>query len=62
VTPGWENFAVISGSAAGALIGREGRRGGPTGDGPEDHLARLAAAEVLALLGGVVNAWLFLTR
>ena len=162
MTPGWENFAVISGSAAGALtgllfvavslnrdrivshaplrseaaqtlvlfllalllslllvipgdsartlgivlvalaivsgtililIGREGRRGRLTGDGPEDRLARLvdtvspnlvtmlvtvvagclqiaganglywlAAAEVLALVSGVVNAWLFLTR
>ena len=162
MTPGWENFAVISGSAAGALTGllfvavslnrdrivshpalrgeagqtlvlfllalllslllvipgdsarilgivlvalaivagaiqiltwRSGRRSSATGDGPEDRLARLvdavspnlltvlltivagclqiaganglywlAAAEVAALVGGVVNAWLFLTR
>jgi mannose/fructose/N-acetylgalactosamine-specific phosphotransferase system component IID len=162
VTPGWENFAVISGSAAGALTGllfvavslnrdrivshpalrgeagqtlvlfllalllalllvipgdsarilgivlvalaivagaiqiltwRGGRRSSATGDAPADRLARLvdavspnlltvlltivagclqiaganglywvAAAEVAALVGGVVNAWLFLTR
>ena len=162
MTPGWENFAVVSGSAAGALTGllfvavslnrdrivshpalrgeagqtlvlfllalllslllvipgdsarilgivlvalaivagaiqiltwRGSRRSSATGVGPEDRLARLvdavspnlltvlltivagclqiaganglywvAAAEVAALVGGVVNAWLFLTR
>jgi hypothetical protein len=40
----------------GELRGDLRPRGGGA-DGPA-----LAAAEVLALIGGVVNAWLFLTR
>ena len=73
----WDNFAVISGSAAGALTGLlfvavslnrdrimsllivvAGCLPIAGGNG----LYWLAAAEVLALTGGVVNAWLFLTR
>ncbi len=85
-------LAIVAGAIQ-ILTWRGGRRSNATGVGPEDRLARLvdavspnlatvlltivagclqiaganglywvAAAEVAALVGGVVNAWLFLTR
>jgi hypothetical protein len=52
VAQDWNNFATVVGSASGALTGLAG----------DDGLYWVAASGVLSLVGGVLNAWLFLTR
>jgi hypothetical protein len=69
VAQDWGDFALVTGGASGALTGLPNLVvvllalvGGCLQLAGEDGLYWVAAASTMSLVGGVVNAWLFLTR